>query len=322
MIMRAKAYLEEKHGARVIYGDTDSIFCVFPEAGRGHGAIMGSISRAEEASRSFREQIKRPHDLEYDKTFWPFIMLSKKRYVGNMYEGSDLVFQQKSMGIVLKRRDNAPIVKKVYGGVIDCILNKRDVGLSCVYLRSELEKLLLGDCPLEDLVVSKSLRFEYKDPMRIAHKVLAERMGERDPGSKPQIGDRIPYVYCVFPMVRGKKTLLQGDRIEHPAYVRSMGLKPDYHFYITNQIMKPVLQIYALVVEDLVGYTRPTGYIELETSKYMKKELDAKKLMDKVAALRETCAREVLFESVLRKLECIGGGNTEIGFYFERVSWG
>ena len=27
-----------------------------------------------------------PHDLEYEKTFWPFLILTKKRYVGNKYE--------------------------------------------------------------------------------------------------------------------------------------------------------------------------------------------------------------------------------------------
>ena len=29
------------------------------------------------------------------------------------------------MGIVLKRRDNAPIVKVIYGGIIDIIMSQR-----------------------------------------------------------------------------------------------------------------------------------------------------------------------------------------------------
>jgi hypothetical protein len=47
-----------------------------------------------------------PHNLEYEKTFYPWISLSKKRYVGNLYETNPDKYYQKSMGIVLKRRDN------------------------------------------------------------------------------------------------------------------------------------------------------------------------------------------------------------------------
>merc|ERR1712070_259940 len=60
-----------------------------------------------------------PMNLEYEKVLWPFIILTKKRYVGNLYEEDPNVVKQKSMGIVLKRRDNADIVKIVCGGVID-----------------------------------------------------------------------------------------------------------------------------------------------------------------------------------------------------------
>ena len=48
-----------------------------------------------------------------------------------------------------------------------------------------------------------------------------------------------------------KKVTLQGDRIEHPNYIIKNKLKPDYEFYITNQIMKPVSQIFALCLKDL-----------------------------------------------------------------------
>ena len=67
-----------------------------------------------------------PMEQEYEKYLWPFIQISKKRYVGNLYEDKIDHFYQKSMGIVLKRRDNAQIVKIVCGGIVDQLLNKRD----------------------------------------------------------------------------------------------------------------------------------------------------------------------------------------------------
>ena len=40
-----------------------------------------------------------------------------------------------------------------------------------------------------------------------------------------------------------KKIILQGDRIEHPDYIKEKKLKLDYKFYISNQIMNPVKQV-------------------------------------------------------------------------------
>ena len=79
--------------------------------------------------------------------------------------------------------------------------------------------------------------------------MLADRIGERDPGNKPSVGDRIPFVYIKNP----NKKALQGEKIEIPDYIIENGLKPDYSHYITNQIMKPVLQLFGLVIKELPG---------------------------------------------------------------------
>ena len=99
------------------------------------------------------------------------------------------------MGIVLKRRDNAPIVKDIYSGVIDKILNEKNIESAKKYFKEEISKLLKGNVELSKLIISKTLRGYYVNPTQIAHKVLADRMGERDPGNKPAPSDRIPYCY-------------------------------------------------------------------------------------------------------------------------------
>ena len=63
------------------------------------------------------------------------------------------------------------------------------------------------------------------------------------------INDRIPFIYINVPEKKGVK-LLQGNRIEHPLYILDNKLKPDYKFYITNQIMKPVAQVFSLVMDN------------------------------------------------------------------------
>ena len=56
--------------------------------------------------------------------------------------------------------------------------------------------------------------------------------------------------------MKNPKSTLQGDKIEHPDYIIENNLKPDYEFYITNQIMKPVSQIFGLCLDEIPGFTK------------------------------------------------------------------
>jgi hypothetical protein len=109
---------------------------------------------------------------------------------------------------------------------------------------------------LEKFVITKQLRDDYKNPGQIAHRVLADRMEERD-GTAPQVGDRLAYIY----VANRKDEKKQGDKIEHIDFVKKRNLKPDVEFYITNQIQNPVAQLFALGIEQLDGYI-PRKYNE------------------------------------------------------------
>jgi DNA polymerase delta subunit 1 len=321
MICMARDFLEAEYNAKIVYGDTDSVFAVFPNNGiKGRDAIMPSIQAAMEASAKFKSLLKAPHELEYEKTFFPFILFSKKRYCANKYEFDDQKFKQNSMGIALKRRDNAQIVKHIYGGVIDIILNKQDIKESITFLNSSLTDLINGKFPLENLVITKSLKSDYKDPDKIAHKVLAERMGERDPGNKPMVNDRIPFVYIQTPDVKKGTKMLQGDRIEHPEYIKKANLKPDYEFYITNQIMKPVVQLYALTLESLQGYRLGKEHFQnIEKRLIEEKGGDMKKVKDRLQDLREAEVQKILFDPILHRLRNKKSGNREITEFFKLI---
>ena len=262
MIMLAKKFVEDNYNADVIYGDTDSIFCKFPlkdlegNIVQGNDSLPYAIEIGVKVEKEIAKIMPKPQKLNYEKSLYPFILFSKKRYVGNLYEFDVNKYKQKSMGIVLKRRDNAQIVKKIYGGVIDIILTKQDLQASLEFLHDELKDLVEGKAAISDLVISKNLRASYKDPSKIAHKVLADRIGARDPGNRPGSNDRIPYVYIKTNSTSG----LQGDRIENPDYILENNLVPDYLHYITNQIMKPLLQLYALCLEELPGYDKDIEY--------------------------------------------------------------
>ena len=237
----------------LIVHNTDSVFYTFnlqtPDGNaiRGKDALEITIELAQEVGHIAARFLKGPHDFEYEKTFMPFCLLSKKRYVGMLYETDPNKCKRKEMGIVLKRRDNAPIVKDIYGGIIDILMKKQNIQEAIQYLKGSLQNIVDEKYPIEKLIITKSLRSGYKNPKSIAHKVLADRITSRDPGNQLGSGDRIPFVYISVP---GKK-LLQGDKIETPTFILDNKLKIDYSFYITNQIMKPVQQLFALVLEKI-----------------------------------------------------------------------
>ena len=111
------------------------------------------------------------------KLLMPWALLSKKRYVGMQYEFDPNKCKRKSMGIVLKRRDNAPIVKEIYGGIIDILMKNGDVNKAIEFTRAFINDMIDEKFPMRKLIITKSLRGFYKNPKTIAHKVLAETDG-------------------------------------------------------------------------------------------------------------------------------------------------
>ena len=311
----------------MIVHNTDSVFFTFnlqdKETGDkiiGTKALELSIEIAKEACHNVSKFLKQPHDFEYEKTFLPFCLLSKKRYVGILYEHDPNKGKRKEMGIVLKRRDNAPIVKDVYGGVIDILMKERDIKKALDYVDKCLQELVDGTVPIEKLIITKSLRSFYKNPQQIAHKVLADRIGAREPGNKPTSGDRVPFVYIVNP----NKKALQGEKIETPTFIRDNNIQIDYSFYITNQIMKPLLQLFGLVLEDIWMSQKPPRRAKVSTLRKdidtLKRDFstDSKKCEDKIAKMKDKEVKALIFDKYLRVTNNAKEGNQSVTNFFQK----
>ncbi len=262
---------------QIIVHNTDSIFNNFGIADKETGeiihtkeAVMPSIYLGMLVSKLVQARQRYPQELSYEKTFFPFAIFSKKRYVGNKYENDDVEFTQTSMGIVLKRRDNAPIVKKVLGGMVDIMMNEIDCAKTIAFTKKAIRDVFKGKYPVKDFVTSKTFKDEkkYKKTVRkdakgnpvldadgneqlivnIAHVMLAIKMIKEKRSYAPQMNDRVPFAYIEVPKLKGQK-VLQGEKIEHPEYIIANNLKLDYMFYITNQIMNPAIQFLELVTD-------------------------------------------------------------------------
>ena len=241
------------------------------------------------ASRFLKTILPTPHNMEYEKTFYPFAIMAKKKYIGNKYENDPNKFKQTSMGVVLKRRDNANIVKKVVGGLVDIMMNEINIINSIIFLTESIEKLLKGKYPITDFITSKTLKAKYAKRETQAHVVLADRIALRDPGNAPEVNDRIPFVTIVIPKTTEKKKLLQGDYIEHPDYILEHKLKIDYLFYLTNQIMNPSIQFLELVHDDpsiffdhyiINENNKRSGRVDLKQIGFTKKNINIDEIND------------------------------------------
>jgi DNA polymerase elongation subunit (family B) len=313
-------YGQVKTRAEYVYGDTDSIFFTFNLETmegipiRGERALEITIELAKLAGQLASTFLKAPHDLEYEKTFMPFCLLSKKRYVGMLYENDHTKGKRKEMGIVLKRRDNAPIVKDIYGGIIDILMKEQDIQKAVDFLNQALNDIVCERTPIDKLIITKSLGSAYKNPKQIAHAVLASRITDREPGNKPASGDRIPFIY----ICNDKKDALQGDKIETPTFIREHRLKIDYSFYITNQIMKPIQQLFSLVLINiwtLQGKHSKISQFNQELVALTKKT-DPAKLADKIESLKNKEVKSLLFDNYLRQTLNEKAGNQSITKWF------
>jgi hypothetical protein len=122
----------------------------------------------------------------------------------------------------------------------------------------ELEEKLLN--MVSKSKVSESLELQLKKkqdelenaPPYPAHKMLAERMAERDSGNAPSSGERMGYVY-ISAAAGQLAPKIQGDRIESLDYIKAKNLQPDYQYYIEHQLMKPIGQLFGIMVEKIPG---------------------------------------------------------------------
>ena len=292
----------------MIVHNTDSVFFTFnltnPETGekiRGKPALEMTIEIAQEAAQLCTDYLKPPMALAYEKTLMPFILLSKKRYVGMLYEDDPNDGYLKFMGLVLKRRDNCDLVKDIYGGVLHHLMYSPNIQHAIDFLQKSLDELIQGKISMDKLAITKALRSDYKNPAAIAHRVLADRISQRDPGNKPKPGDRMKYLYF-----NNKGAKLQGDKIETPEYIIENRLQIDYTHYITNQLMKPLQQLFGLAIEQIWELQHKTTAIKAfkKDMAALKKETgdDIETFMKKREKYTSAKIKTILFDKVLEKI--------------------
>ncbi|KAK3359223.1 DNA polymerase family B-domain-containing protein [Lasiosphaeria hispida] len=249
MIERTKMEVEKKyciangysHDAQVIYGDTDSVMVKF-----GTGELAESMKLGEEAAKFVSSKFVEPIKLEFEKVYFPYLLINKKRYAGLYWTKPEKYDKMDTKGIETVRRDNCLLVQTVIEKILRMILIDRDVPGAQEYVKNTISDLLQNKVDMSKLVITKALTKEEYSAKQ-AHVELAQRMKKRDAGSAPGLGDRVAYV-----MVKGTAGSKNFERSEDPIYVLEHNVPIDTRYYLDNQLAKPLGRIF----EPILGETK------------------------------------------------------------------
>jgi DNA polymerase delta subunit 1 len=272
MIDQTKDYVESHFpGAKVRYGDTDSVMVEFDCEGRtGMDAVKHSWELGERAAKECTRLFKKPNDLELEKVYYPYILYSKKRYAAKLWtKGKDGEMRMDYVdvkGLSLVRRDNTPHVRETCKELLNIILESNDAKPAIELARERALELLTGDVPHDQLILSQCLSDTYKvkgksvsitetdehgrylsEDISMAHVQVMNRMRERKPGSEPRSGDRVAYILTKTEAGHRAKAF---EKSEDPKYVAEMGIPIDFHYYYLNKFLKPVADLLEPLVKD------------------------------------------------------------------------
>jgi DNA polymerase elongation subunit (family B) len=218
-----------------------------------------------------------------------------------LYEDNPNKGYLKYMGLSLKRRDSCDYLKDVYGGILNILMKDYNLQRAIQFLEKSLTDLIDGKVSMDKLAITKALRSGYKNPKQIGHFVLAERIGKRDPGNKPKPGDRMKFVF----IVNDTPKALMGDKIETTEFIVENNLKIDYTHYITNQLMKPLQQLFGLALEEiwkLQGKTSAIKTYNREIKNMTREFPDIEIFMKKKEKFCSAKVKTLLFDDVLNKI--------------------
>jgi len=244
-------------GARVIYGDTDSLFVCLPGASKERAFEVG-----QQIADAVTKSNPSPITLRLEKVYKPCILAAKKRYVGYKWESIDQsapIFEAK--GIELVRRDSCPAVAKILEKSLRTLFDTQDVSQVKRYVQRQMIKLIRGRVSVADFVFQKEVRlgtYRARNEQLPPAALVSLKALALDPRAEPCYGERIPYVVTAGPTAN---TPLR-DLVHHPhVFLQHPHWRLHHVYYITKQILPALDRLFSLVGVDV-----KTWYNELPKS--------------------------------------------------------
>ncbi|KAH7930979.1 hypothetical protein BV22DRAFT_1053576 [Leucogyrophana mollusca] len=232
-------------GARVVYGDTDSLFIYLKGKTKEQAFKIGY-----DIADTITAMNPAPVKLKFEKVYLPCVLMAKKRYVGFKYEGpDDTIPAFDAKGIETVRRDGVPAQQKMTETCIKILFRTQDLSQVKDYCCRSWSKIMRNKASIQDFIFAKEVKmgtYSEKGPPPPGVTVAARRMME-DENDEPQYGERVPYV-----IIRSETQTRLVDRAVSPEQLlnnRHMHL--DASYYISRVLLPPLERIFNLVGADV-----------------------------------------------------------------------
>ncbi|KAI8027476.1 DNA polymerase zeta catalytic subunit [Camellia lanceoleosa] len=238
----------DQWNAKVIYGDTDSMFVLL----KGRTA-KEAFEIGREIASAVTAMNPHPVTLKMEKVYHPCFLLTKKRYVGYSYENPDQVkpvFDAK--GIETVRRDTCGAVAKTMEQSLRTFFEDKDINKVKTYLLRQWARILSGRVSLQDFVFAKEVRLGTYSTRSSSSlppaAIVATKAMRADPRAEPRYAERIPYV-----VVHGEPGSRLVDMVVDPLDLLATDsqFRLNDTYYITKQIIPALQRVFGLVGADL-----------------------------------------------------------------------
>ena len=321
-------------GSKVIYGDTDSVMIIFDNNNNNNNDDKElTLTKAFDVGKRMAHYVTenffiQPIKLEFEKIYFPYLLVNKKRYAGLYYTNPINYDKMDCKGIETVRRDNCRLVADVIDKCLQKILIDRNPKAAINYVQETISNLLLDKIDIYQLVISKELKkkeYKGKQPHAELAKKLQKRAEIRNKNNTsgnlnniPKLGERIQYV-----ITRGlKKDCRIYERAEDPIYVLENNVSIDFDYYLHNQLSKPLIRIFEPIfgnkTESMILYgdhTRKkkitTESCEMRLMKFIKLRQSCVECKIPIISSTSKCClctkclpkKKIIYDTQLEKLE-------------------
>ena len=261
--------------AKVVYADTDSIFVSLVGRSKNEAFKIGQ-QIVDEVTRMNPVPVK----LKLEKVYHPCVLLSKKRYVGAMYETPDVtepVFDAK--GIETVRRDGCPAIGKIMERTLKILFRTKDISQVKSYIVEQWTDILAGNVSLHDFIIANEVKLgTYRDANGILPPgaMISKRKMEDDARLGPQYGERVPYI-----VVYGGSKHRVVDSVFSPYEVLDNSSLKLHGAYYIKQINSALARVFDLIganvdqwFREMPKVFRAKKYIDTKTTLHNEKTID------------------------------------------------
>lgn len=235
----------KKWNAKVIYGDTDSIFVLLQGRSREDAFKIGN-----EMADIVTKDNPIPIKLKFEKVYLPCILQTKKRYCGYMYENIE---QKKpkyeAKGIETVRRDGCPAVSKILEKSLCILFETKDIAAVKCYIEKQFKKIFKGNVNIQDFLFAKEYRGRngYRPGACVPALELAKQWTTVDRRAEPRVKERVPYL-----IVAGSKGLPLIKLVRSPRhFISDKAARINAEYYITRAIIPPLQRCFSLLNVDI-----------------------------------------------------------------------